>query len=94
MTVLLVSDLNFPLLTITMASVMSTSLPYANGANRGLKYPNRTVADWGSPLPTRKLDPHEDVHFDSALKPRAHRMVGKSRHGRIKEWRLVAHNSP
>lgn len=34
------------------------------------------MADWGSPLPTRKLAPYEDVQFDRALQPRAHRMVG------------------
>lgn len=68
---------HYPLLSIHMASAMSMSLPYVNGASRGSKYPNRTITDWGSPLPTRKLSPHDDVHFDPALKPRAHHMVGK-----------------
>lgn len=73
---------------------MNMSLPDVNGASRGMKYPNRTMADWGSPLPTRKLSPHDDVHFDSTLKPRAHRMVGKwACHQVKKRVALVAHRS-
>lgn len=68
-----------------MASAMSMSLPYANGANRGMKYSNRTMADWGSSLPTRKHSPHDDVHFDSALKPRNHRMMGKWIRNQVKK---------
>jgi hypothetical protein len=48
-----------------------------NGTSKPL-HPGRSMADWGSPLPTRKLAPHEDVRFDSALKPRAHHMAGIS----------------
>ncbi|XHF97189.1 hypothetical protein AWENTII_000789 [Aspergillus wentii] len=35
----------------------------------------RSMKSWGTPLPTRKLSPHEDVHFDKALKPRAYEMA-------------------
>lgn len=46
-----------------------------NGSSKPLR-PGRSMADWGSPLPTRKLSPYEDVQFDTAFQPRAHRMVG------------------
>lgn len=65
-----------------MSSAMSMSLPYVNGASRGS---NKTMADWGSPLPTRKPSPHDDVHFDSVLKPRAHRIVGKWTRDQVKK---------
>ncbi|KAJ9228638.1 hypothetical protein DTO207G8_8333 [Paecilomyces variotii] len=45
-----------------------------NGTSKPL-HPGRSMADWGSPLPTRKLSPHEDVKFSAELQPRAHRMV-------------------
>ncbi|KAJ5679481.1 fumarylacetoacetate hydrolase [Penicillium macrosclerotiorum] len=41
------------------------------------------MADWGSPLPTRKLAPHEDVQFDPALQPRAHRMTATSDNSKV-----------
>ncbi|KAJ5108958.1 fumarylacetoacetate hydrolase [Penicillium angulare] len=40
----------------------------------------RTKDDWGSPLSSRKLCPHEDVKFDPKLKPRAHPMAGERIH--------------
>ncbi|KAF3386366.1 putative protein YisK [Penicillium rolfsii] len=40
-------------------------------------HPGRTIENWGSPLQTRKLAPHEDVCFDSSLKPRKHSVIGK-----------------
>ncbi|QKX53692.1 uncharacterized protein TRUGW13939_00772 [Talaromyces rugulosus] len=39
--------------------------------------------DWGSPLPTRKATPYGDVRFDTALQPRAHRMVETSSDSKI-----------
>ena len=60
------------------AKKMSLSLPYVNGINGAMSGSKRTMANWGSPLPTRKLNPHEDVQFDPSLKPRAHRMAGNA----------------
>ncbi|KAL1851447.1 hypothetical protein Plec18170_006262 [Paecilomyces lecythidis] len=45
-----------------------------NGTSKPL-HPGRTMDDWGSTLPTRKLCPHEDVQFAPELQPRAHRMA-------------------
>lgn len=57
---------------------MSVSLPYVNGTNGAIDGSKRTITKWGSPLPTRNLTPHDDVQFDPALKPRAHRMPGNA----------------
>lgn len=62
-----------------VSNIVRTVLPYQaqiNGTTTP-KHSARTMADWGSPLPTRKLAPYEDVQFDAALQPRAHRMTGK-----------------
>jgi hypothetical protein len=62
-----------------VSRISGAALPYQTQVN-GIKPPKvsaRTMADWGSPLPTRKLAPYEDVQFDPALQPRAHRMTGK-----------------
>ncbi|KAL1962366.1 hypothetical protein VTN77DRAFT_9779 [Rasamsonia byssochlamydoides] len=34
------------------------------------------MAHWGSPRPTRKLSPHEDLRFDPKLKPRKYEIAG------------------
>lgn len=56
-----------------------TVLPYQVHADEVAipERPARTMADWGNPLPTRKLAPYEDVNFDAALQPRAHPMTGR-----------------
>lgn len=62
------------------AQINGTITPKGTTTPKGTATPKRsarTMADWGSPLPTRKLAPHEDVQFDVALQPRAHRMPGK-----------------
>lgn len=54
---------------------VETALPYVNGTSK--QHPYRPKEIWGTPLTTRKISPHDDVHFDSSLKPRAHRIACK-----------------
>ena len=51
--------------------LVDTTMPYANGARHEIGRPQDT---WGTPLPTRKLSPQDDIAFDPSLKPRAHKM--------------------
>lgn len=55
--------------------LVETTLPYINGASK--QHTDRPREVWGTPLSTRKLSPHDVVHFDSGLKPRAHRIACK-----------------
>lgn len=55
--------------------LIETALPYVNGNSK--QHTERPRELWGTPLPTRKLSPHNDIQFDPVLKPRAHRMACK-----------------
>ena len=52
--------------------LVDTTMPYVDGASR--QETGRPQDTWGTPLPTRKLSPQDDIAFDPSLKPRAHKM--------------------
>lgn len=69
-----------------MVPGLVSTMPYGKTVGDPMAlHPGRKMANWGSPLPTRKLAPHDDVCFDLSLKPREHRMVGK-KHGALSDF--------
>lgn len=70
--------------------LVDTTMPYANGARQETGRPQDT---WGTPLPTRKLSPQDDIAFDPSLKPRAHKMDSMEVPPQITDGMLIYNDS-
>lgn len=71
--------------------LVDTTMPYVDGASR--QETGRPQDTWGTPLPTRKLSPQDDVAFDSSLQPRAHKMDSMEARLQVADRMLIYNHS-
>ena len=72
-------------------SLVDTTMPDVNGASR--QEIGRPQDTWGTPLPTRKLSPQDDVAFDPSLQPRAHKMDSMDARPQMTDRMLIYNHS-
>lgn len=71
--------------------LVDTTTPDVNGASR--QEIGRPQETWGTPLPTRKSSPQDDVVFDPSLQPRAHKMDSMEAHPPMMDRMLIYNHS-